>query len=414
MDTSTASNGYVGFFDNLPFRPEHAVKRQRDTPPTHDNARTGEPESFEDLAARLQQASPTEPSHETQPDTKKRRLNDPGDEIEADQSQAVVTSDDLNAAATPPMNVDDLTVNSLNLNGTVAQRVARRRRGPVDPFIPKKPLYKKALVRRKPAPAPVFGMASLMTADEAKLVTALGRKVPQTRMATTSDNLPVPDLDPQNEDVHMNDHERMNVVPGEATLMDGEGSKNVVVDQDTHCLCKQPSDDAMVACTSCTKAFHPFCVGKGRQSYADYHDVRLVARMQTRASVASANLRVESSPRERRLQARLDDAKFYNEKGGFTCSLCDARAAKKASADTQFLPEEHKVEGRRRNKVFTARYGDKDSDKDLRDCDNCNEQIISIRYECNFCEHFDLCRVCFFDPKRSAKHQHAAGDMKLK
>lgn len=407
MDTSTAS--YAGFFGNLAFRPEHAVKRKRDKPPVDDNVRAGEPESFEDLAARLQQDTPTEPSHETQSDVKRRRLNDPEEEVEADQSHAMVMSDDPNAAATP-INGNALTVGSLNLNQTVAQRVARRRRGPVDPFIPKKPAHKKALVRRKPPPTPVFGMASLMTADEATLATALGRKMPQTRMATTSDNLPAPELDPQNEDVHMNDHERMNFATGGPTFMDGEGSKNVVVDQDTHCVCRGPSDDTLVACTSCTKVFHPICVGKGRQSSADYDDVRLVARMQTRASVASADLKLDSSPVERRHQARLDDVKFYHEKGAFTCSLCDAKATKKASADKQFLPDELKVEGKRRNKVFTARYGY----NERHECDNCNEEIISIRYACKFCENFDFCRECFADPKISAKHQHAGDDMKLK
>lgn len=64
-------------------------------------------------------------------------------------------------------------------------------------------------------------------------------------------------------------------------------------------------------------------------------------------------------------------------------------------------------EKKRRLEVFNAREKGHEA---LHQCDSCSEVIISTRYECKYCDNFDLCRDCYTQPTVTFKHQHAADE----
>jgi len=362
----------AGFFEGLAFRPQQG-KRKRDGSPTPDpnQPTTAPPTTNVSNHANLAHRPKTD---ETLHDAKRRRANDPGDEIEADESHAVVKSDDPSATTNP--NTDTaLTVENLSLNGTVAQRVARRRRAVVSPFIPRKqPINPKAMVRKKPRPAPVFGLASLMPTAEVNLVVALRKEkaeAPQVKVAENLEGLPKPALDPLVEN---------------KTEEEENYEADVKVANDTVCVCGSVASDTLVQCSSCTRIYHPICIGKGVQDHAPYQD-------------------------DRREQAMLEDAKFYRKNGGFTCTHCDDKAL---AAKQQWAPNELRAERIRRQKLFVTKHKLNQGETMPRECDHCQQEIISTRYECRYCENFDLCRECFGDPAVSSLHQHAAGDMQMR
>lgn len=93
--------------------------------------------------------------------------------------------------ATTPKADTASALESMTLNMTVAQRVARRRRTPVVPFVPRKAkaptrAVTRAMVRRRAAP--VFSTASLLDPDEVALRAALQK--PRTNLAKYSNRLP--------------------------------------------------------------------------------------------------------------------------------------------------------------------------------------------------------------------------------
>jgi hypothetical protein len=65
-------------------------------------------------------------------------------------------------------------------------------------------------------------------------------------------------------------------------------------------------------------------------------------------------------------------------------------------------------EKKRRLEVFNAH---EKGDEALYQCDECFEAIVSTRYECRYCDNFDLCRDCYTQPTVTFEHQHATGDM---
>lgn len=408
MATPVASN--AAFFAGLPFRPQQGGKRKRDGSPTPDSSDSRISPLANNVSIHANLAHRPKPD-ETPHDAKRRRANDPGDEVEADESQAVVRSDNLNATANP--NTDRaLTFDNLNLRGTVAQRVARRRRAAADPFIPRKqPVGKKALVRYKPRQAPVFGLASLMSAEEVQLVVDLNKlkaEAPRVKVAENLNGLPKPALDPlqSTEEKQIEVESRVEsehtyctcgsgavevnskseVTESDQGCVCGATAANIHVSSDKCCVCGSVAENgALIHCNACHKAYHPVCIGKGLQGYASYQD-------------------------ERREQAMLEDANFYRKDGGFTCNRC----SDKALADREtWAQNELKAEVKRRKNLFMVKHHLNQGETMPRECDHCQQQIIGVRYECRCCVNFDLCRECFTEPAVSSLHQHTAEDMKI-
>jgi hypothetical protein len=282
----------------------------------------------------------------------------------------------------------------------------------VSPFIPRKmPISKKALIRQKPRRAPVFGQASLMSLDEAQLVAALDKtkaEAPQVKVANDLDGLSKPVSDPLQsvEEKHtaaeaerhaegkycscgsaaVEVNEKSEVIENDTGCVCGSTAAKIQVESDRYCVCGSVAGDSLVHCGCCFKAYHPVCIGKGLQGYAPYQD-------------------------DHREQAMLDDANFYRKDGGFTCSSCDD----KALADKEkWALNELRAEKSRRGKLFVIKYNLNQGETLPRECDHCQQEIISARFECQYCEDFDLCRACFADLEVTSMHQHAAGDMKLR
>lgn len=248
-----------------------------------------------------------------------------------------------------------------------AQRVRIQRKKTVNPFIPRKPRIPKATVPRPPKAA-VFGEPSMALSDraEANLSIDLGR--PHTIITTSSASLPA---------AHVKNESKV-ARPRIARPIEAV----------KHCVCKKPYDSNMVVCTKCDKYFHPVCVGKGPQDARMYDDQQLS------------------------LRAYMRDAQEHGKTADFCCQNCDQKAKPKPSRRT-YSWEEDQAEQRRRARVFQMRFDKIRSGGSIYVCDHCHQQIIGTRYECKFCEGFDLCRACFMNPGISSQHQHAEGDMML-
>jgi hypothetical protein len=278
----------------------------------------------------------------------------------------------------------------------------------VSPFIPRKqPVRKNAMVRYKPRPTPVFRQASLMTLDEAQLVAALDKAeadAPRVKVAENLSGLPKAAVDPlqTQEEKHRDSQREKQVctcgsnaaeVNERSAVMESHGCNcgstdaGIHVKSERYCICLSVASDTLVSCHGCFKAFHAVCLGLGRQGYALYQD-------------------------DRREQAMLDDAEFYREDGGFTCSRCSDD--KELADKEKWAPDELKAEARRKNKLFSKKHNLDQGEILPRECDHCLQQISGTRYECRYCDNFDLCPGCFTDPEVSSMHQHAAGDMKLR
>jgi hypothetical protein len=63
-------------------------------------------------------------------------------------------------------------------------------------------------------------------------------------------------------------------------------------------------------------------------------------------------------------------------------------------------------EKNRRLEVFNAREKGHEA---LHQCDEYFEAIVGTRYECKYCDNFDLCRDCYTQPTVTFEHQHAPG-----
>lgn len=152
------------------------------------------------------------------------------------------------------------------------------------------------------------------------------------------------------------------------------------------------ADDTQVQCVGCNKLCYPAHIGKGLQDPALYLG-------------------------NRRDQAMHDDDELYRKTRNFTftCNGCDDEAL---ATKQKWAPKELNVERRRRNKVFVVKHKLNKGETTPRECDNCDQIILTTRFECvhceSICKHFDLCPECFSDPSISSLHQHAAGDMKMK
>jgi hypothetical protein len=290
-------------------------------------------------------------------------------------------------AAAGPTHDETLAVENLTLTG-VALRVARRRRAPVSPFIPKKVGVVKNQVARKPQrprQTPVFGVASLMDAATYNLTVALGTKPPGARIVNHKDlGAQVLPADPQDTTVHVNDHEKLT-----RGYMDGEGFNEVVVTERSHCVCgeDQLSDQGgpgglatLVPCVHCNRAFHPVCVGKGRS-------------MQEASYTISRN----------------EDLRYYLQ-NAFSCPDCDKKSS--AKQRSTLSGKELSDEKARRDLVFAKRTALPEGEYNLRECDHCFVPITGVRYECRYDFAFDLCAECWSDPEITCKHQHVKGDLK--
>lgn len=401
----------ASFSATLPFRPQGKRKRAGSLPrnfkrPTPTHQATVEEDVDEYFA---QNTKSDEDPHAA----KRRRFNDPGDEEPVDDSQAAASSSVPKATDMDSM-FDDLKLRN---------RTVRRRKDPVSCFIPSKPRgITKAVRKPKPRAKPVFGMASLMTAAEEQLVNALKKKGAQVTVTKDLNGLPKVAQDPtigqaerSKEEVdnaqvpvtynaHALKHNDEGIlVPNkddEQVPVSSENQGQMYYDQqapehaeeegsengDRACVCQSVTDntDTLAQCEGCEKAYHPQCIGKGRQGYGSYQDNRRAA--------------------------LLKDVKFYRKNGGFTCTDCD----NKALADQQnWAPKELAAEKKRRNKLFKRKLNKGETEPRI--CDNCNEEIMGFWYHtCQFCENYDLCPKCLFDPAVSSLHQHSAADMKMK
>lgn len=401
----------ASFSATLPFRPQGKRKRAGSLPrnfkrPTPTHQATVD-EDVDDYFA--QNTKSDEDPHAT----KRRRFNDPGDEEPVDDSQAAASSSVPKATDMDSM-FDDLKLRN---------RTVRRRKDPISCFIPSKPRgITKAVRKPKPRAKPVFGMASLMTAAEEQLVNALKKKGAQVTVAKDLNGLPKVAQDPtvgqaerSKEEVdnaqvpvtynaHALKHNDEGIlVPNkddEQVPVSSENQGQMYYDQqapehpekegsengDRARVCQSVTDntDTLAQCEGCEKAYHPQCIGKGRQGYGSYQD--------------------------NRREALLEDVKFYRKNGGFTCNDCD----NKALADKQnWAPKELAAEKKRRNKLFKRKPNKGETEPRI--CDNCNEEIMGFSYHtCQFCENYDLCPKCLFDPAVSSLHQHSAADMKMK
>jgi hypothetical protein len=401
-----------GFFSNLAFRPQQGKRKRAGSLPRDDNRpKPANHATVEEDAEEYstQQPKSEEKSEEDPHTAKRRRFNDPGDEKPVNDSQGV---------ANPNLASD---LDDLKLRG----RVIRRRRAPVDLFIPKKPRGVVKVRRPRPRQKPVCGRASFLTAAEQQLSDALQTKGAGVAVVDNLIGLPKVALDPavgpeerskeevrdgqvpvhyDANDLKHND-EGIPVSDGGVpvrSVKHGTVGTNYYdeqasvhsddqdpADRDRECTCQSVADDTntLVHCDQCEKVYHPVCVGKERQGSALYTDAR-------------------------REKAMLKDADFYRKNGGFTCSNCDNKALE---AKQHWGPDELKAESKRRNKLFLAKHKLVKSEVEPQECDNCTVAITGKGYQCRYCQHdFDLCFGCFMDPSVSSKHQHAAGDMKLR
>lgn len=387
-----------GFFSKLVFRPQQS-KRKRDgslprdanctTPSNHATVEEEDDEYFTQQPPK---------SKEDPHFAKRRRGNDPGDETLVDESAAVGDHDIASS-------FDDL-----KLRG----RVIRRRRAPVSPFMPRKPRrIIKAVARPRRRQMPVFGQASLLSVEEQQLSIAIKTRGGQVIMVENLSGLPKVALDPIISSAERSEKERYDAQApiqydkappqddawhsgregkkyyDEQTVADSEPQEPPDHgDHDMECVCQSVAEDTntLVHCDQCEKIYHPICVGKQLQGSALYMD-------------------------DCREKAMLKDANFYRKNGGFTCSDCDNNAL---AAKQHWSPDELKAERKRRNKLFSTKYKPKKGETEPHVCDSCSQEIIGKRLECRYCEDFDLCPDCAFDPSVSSQHQHKAGDMRLK
>lgn len=352
QDRTPAPNvNKAGFLENLSFRPRPADKRKRELSPPPDDSN----------AADTHAPADTSLQDNTEHDEKRRRGNHVLDELSAEDLLHLFG--ELTPEAAKDANLDmAVALEAVKLKETVAERVARRRRAAAEPFVIRKNGFKGALARwRQHNRPPVFGLASLMGPDEQTMVLALREAVRQKVKFVKF--LPF-----------VEDPKAQRVTRAQA--------KKVVVEK--FCACRCSFDDTLVQCRFCQKHFHPACVGKGLHGEDGNHG-------------------------DRQHAARLSDATYYREKADFTCPDCDERWFTKKRWTTR----KYKAEEQRRGKLFSAKdwLG---VDGRPKKCSNCKDQINSKRYECIYCEHFDLCRRCFSDPYISSKHEHEEGDMVLR
>ena len=388
------------FFADLAFREKGKRKRAGSLPRT---ANCPPPPNNATVEDAVDEDSTQQKSDEDPHEAKKRRPNDPGDETPVDDSKAVANLDMSSI-------FDDLKLRS---------RVVPRKRGPVSPFIPRKPRgITKALVRRAPRPTrptPVFGLASIMSADEHQLSIAVKVKGAQVTMVATLNDLPKVARDSAISQQEKSQEEisdaqvpvyyngqlfKHNDVGAVVPDDDGAPQDTAYYDEQTTVDSEEqdvPSydngavaDDTQVQCVVCNNLCHPAHIGKGLQDPAHYLD-------------------------NRRDQAMHDDAELYrkNPSFKFTCKDCDDEAL---ATKQKWAPKELNAERRRRNKVFVVKHSLKKVE--IHECDNCDQIILTTRFECvhceSICKHFDLCPECFSDPSISSMHQHSAGDMEMK
>lgn len=254
MDPFNTSN--AGLYGNQAFPPkDQGTKRKRDGSPPPDSAAVP---AIDNTSIQMNLAHRPKPK-ETH-DGKRRRGDSPENDTQIDPSLAVASSG--KPTATKNTNAA-LALGNLSLHEPVAKRL-RRRKAPVSCFIPKKQSLNKKAVIRKPRPQPVFGQASLYTADEVKLSTAVKVKPAQVQVAKNLDNLPKPTADPQldpgmvmtSEEKYVDEDERIKPI--------------IPVEDDEFCVRRAISDNTMVHCEACFEIYHPACVGKGLQGSALY------------------------------------------------------------------------------------------------------------------------------------------------
>ncbi|KAL1587861.1 hypothetical protein WHR41_03538 [Cladosporium halotolerans] len=362
------------FSASLPFRPPQGAKRKRNE------------EQSEATDTTKSTAAPTTlPSHEPLAYHPMPKGDDGGNSkrqkgTASENESAVAQNDDPNLAllrkennimAPPPSRGTEITPSTSD--GTIAQRVARRRREPVDPFIPRRPSRLQMIrdlqrnLRRRPLP--VFGKPSLAVMDpaEARLVAAL--KKPQATIVTD-----MYDLDNVPENGESTKHARRPERPKRGN----------------YCVCKVEADTNMVPCVDCSKVFHPNCLGKGLQHRHEYrgHDILI-------------NI------------ARKCDADHYGASKDFTCRACDFSRMHSPANKGAFLVPLYE-ESQRRPSVFQTKVETHSGKRPLHICDSCDRRITTTRYECKYCDDLDLCRDCYSDPAVSSKHQHAKSDKILR
>jgi len=341
------------FFSNIPYRPLQGKRKRDGSLPRDTNRPT--PSNHATVEEDEDEYFTQQPKSDEDPHfAKRRRPNDPGDETPVDDS-AAVGNIDLSSS------FDDLKLRTC---------VIRRQRAPVSPFIPRKPRgIVKAVARPRRRQTPVFGQASLLSVEEQRLSIAVRTRGAQVIMVENLNGLPKVARDK----------------PAKRSEKDRYDAR--VPDHDRECVCQSVAENTrtLVHCDTCEKVYHPVCVDKGRQGSALYMD-------------------------DRREKAMPYDAKFYRKNGGFTCSDCDNKAL---AAKQQWSPDELKAERKRRSELFSTKQHNRGGTKP-HVCDGCGQEITGRRLECRYCEDFDLCPGCAFDPSVSSQHQHNAGDMRLR
>lgn len=221
--------------------------------------------------------------------------------------------------------------------------------------------------------------------------------------------------------------------------------------EERYCVCEQPADEHLVACTQCQQYYHPSCIGQatgnlfyyendGRRNdmmiadaeYWRQHDFRCAecdSKRQTRAQmrgqarpepkVTLADMRSSASMNHKTFQSDLGEvekfsaqysarmrAQVFLEWGFHHTQLAPgAHVAQKTKNHlnelaNQRLAEEKAVEHKRAEALF-AEIQDP-SGKYL--CDNCDARTKGSRQSCKVCA-YDLCANCFEDPAVTHKHK---------
>ena len=157
-----------------------------------------------------------------------------------------------------------------------------------------------------------------------------------------------------------------------------EGGAGFYQDAELFCICEQPRDATMTACTRCQKLFHPVCLGKDTgepvDTISDDDESEIVRKA------------LESKLTGRSCAGCEKDIKDVR----YMCNICPDLDYCHAC----FNNPESKHD---RMHGFEIVYG---STGHL--CDGCSEYIYDVRHACLTCRNVDYCENCY----RDGLHMH--------